>query len=49
MILHTGANEQAGIPQWAENMICTIFDKGITFWTDGDQVGNYNRLNPILS
>lgn len=30
-----------------EDKICKIFDHGITFWTDGDEVGNYNLANGI--
>jgi hypothetical protein len=25
--------------------ICAIYDKGITFWKNGDEVGNYNLPN----
>ena len=26
----------------------SIFDHGITFWTEGDQIGNYDRTNSVL-
>ena len=29
------------------NTICNIFDNGITFWTSGDNVGNYSLDNRI--
>lgn len=37
----------AYMPQDVATTIKTIFDKGITFWKHGDQIGNYNLDNPI--
>ena len=34
-----------GLPAEAEKAIISIYDNGITFWTDGDEVGDYSLVN----
>ena len=33
------------VPSDDEKTICNIFDKGITFWKNGDEIGNYSLDN----
>lgn len=37
------------MPADSESHICSIFNKGITFWADHDNVGNYTLPNNLLS
>lgn len=37
----------ANCPGDDEDMICKIYDNGITFWKNGDEVGNYTLDNSI--
>ena len=42
-IIHSA--EDSGLPSDAESNICRIYDKGITFWKDLNEVGNYDLNN----
>ena len=33
------------VPSDDEKTICNIFDKGITFWKNGNEIGNYSLDN----
>ena len=33
------------VPSDDEKTICNIFDKGITFWKNGNEIGNYSLNN----
>lgn len=51
--LHTyiktiGSNVAGEICNDDKNKINAIFDRGITFWTDGDMIGDYNEANPVF-
>ena len=35
------------MPADAEAHICSIYDKGITFWKNGDEIGNYSLDNSV--
>lgn len=40
----------ANLPSDVINKLCEIYDNGITFWSDGDNIGNYGDFtNPILT
>lgn len=40
-------NVKANAPADSVKKICSIYDKGITFWRNPSNVGNYNLSNPI--
>lgn len=42
-----GCTINGNIPQSDANEICSIFDKGITFWVHGSEVGNYSLDNSL--
>lgn len=44
-----GCKISGSIPADAETTICSAFDKGITFWTNTQNVGNYLVNNGLLS
>lgn len=45
----SGCMITGNIPTSARSVIENAFDRGITFWADTANVGNYNRLNPTVS
>ena len=40
-----GCEIQGFLPQEAANIIKAVYDKGVTFWKNGDEVGNYTLDN----
>lgn len=40
-----GCDIQGFLPQEAANIIKAVYDKGVTFWKNGDEVGNYTLDN----
>ena len=40
-----GCEIQGLLPQEAANIIKAVYDKGVTFWKNGDEVGNYTLDN----
>lgn len=40
-----GCEIQGFVPQEAANIIKAVYDKGVTFWKHGDEVGNYTLDN----
>lgn len=42
-----GCNLECNAPADAVKKICSIFDNGITFWNNGDEVGQYNLDNTV--
>lgn len=42
-----GCQITGSIPADDARTICNIYDKGITFWKDGDEVGNYSLNNTV--
>ena len=42
-----GCHINGSIPQDDVKRICAIYDNGITFWKNGEEVGNYNLDNSI--
>lgn len=40
-----GCTITGSIPADAERKICSIYDNGITFWKNGDEIGNYSLDN----
>ena len=42
-----GCTINANCPADAEDMICKIYDNGITFWKNGDEVGDYTLDNSV--
>lgn len=40
-----GCEIQGFVPQEAANIIKAVYDKGVTFWKNGDEVGNYTLDN----
>ena len=40
-----GCEIQGFLPQEAANVIKAVYDKGVTFWKNGDEVGNYTLDN----
>lgn len=40
-----GCDIQGFLPQEAANIIKAVYDKGVTFWKKGDEVGNYTLDN----
>lgn len=50
IIHHPPAYTGRGIPADVEDTIAKIYDRGITFWTNGDNVGDYTLDNsPVLT
>ena len=41
------ANIVGSVPVESMSKIRSIFDKGVTFWKNGDNVGNYNLDNSV--
>ena len=44
-----GCKLKGAIPAEAASKICEIFDRGITFWANGDHMGDYSLSNNIRS
>lgn len=42
-----GCHIKGGLPQDDVKKICSIYDKGITFWKHGDELGNYDLDNRV--
>ena len=42
-----GCTINANCPGDDEDMICRIYDNGVTFWRNGDEVGNYTLDNTV--
>lgn len=40
-----GCTIKGSLPKDDERIICNIFDKGITFWKNGNEIGNYSLNN----
>lgn len=40
-----GCTINGSIPADAEKVICSVYDKGVTFWRNGDEIGNYSLDN----
>lgn len=40
-----GCTISANVPADDERQICEIYDKGITFWNNGNEIGNYSLNN----
>ena len=40
-----GCEIQGFLPQEAANIIKAVYDHGVTFWKNGDEVGNYTLDN----
>lgn len=43
------AKHGTGLNAEAEKKICQIYDTGVTFWTSGTNVGNYNYENDFIT
>lgn len=41
----TNCTIRGGVPSDDASVICNIFNKGVTFWKNGDEVGNYSLDN----
>lgn len=41
----SGCTIHGSIPADAEKVICSVYDKGVTFWRNGDEIGNYSLDN----
>ncbi len=46
-VIHAASD--TGLPADAENEIAKIFDNGITFWVNGNEVGDYSLSNDIIT
>ena len=40
---------EGSVPCVDMKLICAIFDKGITFWTNGDEVGRYDYADQNIA
>ena len=43
-----GCDIHGSVPADDMNKICSIYNNGITFWTNGDNIGNYSLDNSII-
>ena len=41
----SGCTIHGSIPADAEKVICSVYDKGVTFWRNGEEIGNYSLDN----
>jgi hypothetical protein len=44
-----GCTIKGSVPSDDMRLICNIYDKGITFWKKGSEVGNYNLDNSVVT